>query len=160
MTKTKPQYAVLRRNFSPPKLLARSQLFAEIGHAELAKNAAWTNTCAIRLSLALAKSGVTLPGRMVIRSGKLKGKRIEQNVVRLAGYLTDLYGKPEEWDNGSDASAYIGIRRGIIAFYSLYGQSTDGLNHIDLVSPAEGIDKCANTCYWGATKFQFWPLPH
>ena len=158
MTAPKPIYGVVRRNYYHPDRVKRPDLFAEIGHPELARIPAWANTCAIRLSLALVKSGVAIPGRMVIRSGKLKGKRIEQNVVRLGGYLTTLYGKPEEWDNGSDASAHIGTRRGILAFYALYGLATDESNHIDLVSPAEGSEKCVNACYWRARRFQFWPL--
>ena len=94
MTAPKAIYSVVRRNFYHPKLVDRPQLFAEIGHPELAKNVAWANTCAIRLSLAPAKSGVAIPGRMVIKIGKYKGRWIEQNVVRLASHLTSLYGKP------------------------------------------------------------------
>lgn len=160
MTAPRPMYGVVRRNFYHPKFVKRPALFAEIGHPELARIPAWANTCAVRLSLALVKSGVVIPGRMIIRAGKYKGRRIEQNVARLARGLTDLFGPPEEWANGSDASAYIGTRRGIVAFYSLYGSAAEGDNHIDLVSPAEGLDKCANTCYWQASRFQFWPLPN
>lgn len=160
MTAPKPMFGIVRRNFYRAQVVKRPELFAEIGHPELARIPAWANTCAIRLSLALVKAGVVLPGRMVIRAGKHKGKRIEQNVVRLSRYLTELYGAPEEWSNGSDASAYIGTRRGILAFFALYGMATEGENHIDLVSPNEGTEKCASACYWGASKFQFWQLPH
>lgn len=155
----KPSYSIVRRNYYLPNRVDRQELFAEIGHPGLGKSPAWVNTCAIRLSLALVKSDVVLPGHMVIQLGKYKGRRIEQNVVRLAGYLTTLYGKPEEWDNGSDASAYIGARRGIVAFFALTGPIDDS-NHIDLVSPTESSSKCANACYWRATKFQFWQLPY
>jgi hypothetical protein len=46
-------------------------LFQQIGWDDLIKNPAYGNTCAIRVSLALIRSGVTIPG------GRLPIKRIE-----------------------------------------------------------------------------------
>ena len=80
----KPAYEKLKRNhYSSNELSAgfvdAETLFSEIGYNQeklIAQNPGYINTCAVRMSLALLKSGVTFKGRLQIKNGTLKGKHI------------------------------------------------------------------------------------
>ena len=60
------------------------------------QNAGYVNTCATRMSLALIKSGVSFNGRLTIKSGDWKGKKIETGAKLLADQLSraDVFGRP------------------------------------------------------------------
>jgi hypothetical protein len=66
----KPPYHVLRENY--PRKDSRELLFADIGWSDLTNNPAYWDTCAIRMSTALLRTGVTLPGaRMQAHAGTI-----------------------------------------------------------------------------------------
>jgi hypothetical protein len=71
-------FNVLRNNYPRKQDIERPALFKEIGWDDLIDNDAYENTCAIRVSMALIKCGVTIPeGRMAIKNGPHKGKMLE-----------------------------------------------------------------------------------
>ena len=71
-----------------PRSEKREPLFAELGWSDIADNPSYKDTCAIRMSIALLRSGVTLPGApMRVNAGKLKGKRVEQRQHKLSDML-------------------------------------------------------------------------
>ena len=69
----KPVFSNVKSNFSSARLVKQSELFAELGWHDLAENPAYENTCAIRMSLALIKCGINIPGRMRVKAGTYKG---------------------------------------------------------------------------------------
>ena len=153
----RPSFELLRLNF--PKSERQEQLFKEIGWTSLLNNDAYKDTCAIRMSVALLRSGVQLPtARMKITGGALRGKRIEPGQGKLSFILRRLWGEPEKFSGEQAAMAAIGNRSGVVSFFRIHGGRTDG-GHIDLVQGApSGFPSCARSCYFHAASIWFWPL--
>lgn len=155
----KPLYAVLRRFYPDRRSIATEELYQWIGHPEFIGDVNWANTCAIRMSLALIRSGVHVPGnRVQVLAGQLKGRMIEPSQAKLSRFLVHAWGEPEKYGGGPQAQKGIGNRHGVISFYHLWG-ATDRQGHIDMVAPY-GINElaCEEDCYWSSTDVWFWPL--
>lgn len=154
-------YATLRQNYSSsnvtrPDFVSRNDLFMEIGWEEFLDNPNYENTCAIRFSLALAKSGRPVGrGSHRILKGPHEGKRIEVNMRNLAYLLRtpEWLGNPEVLGAENPSNGIRG-RQGIIAFHGI--PRFPGSGHIDLVDAASN---CASDCYFTARENWFWPLP-
>ena len=69
----KPAFIKLRENYASVDAVDQAVLFGEIGWEDLIDKDNFNNTCAIRVSLALIKSGIKLRGRMAIRKGRSRG---------------------------------------------------------------------------------------
>lgn len=149
----------LRMQFPAKATVGKAALYQLIGHPEKIPDHNWDNTCAIRLSLALVRSGMKIaPGYLTIERGPYKGQRIESRQRELSEYLRRVWGLPEFYASGEHARKGIGARRGVISFFSLYG-GTDRQGHIDLVGPDRyGDATCADDCYWQSAKVWFWQL--
>ena len=66
-------FEALRRQFPARKEVGKAALYTLIGHPEKIPDANWDNTCAIRLSLALVRSGMKVePGYLTIEHGPYK----------------------------------------------------------------------------------------
>lgn len=155
----KPQFSTVKANFYPSQNVNQAELFEEIGWGDLAGKPAYVNTCAIRMSLALIKSGLTIPGRMRIKSGRNKGARIEPGQAKLSNILArPVYlGDPEKFKR-LDAQDGIGVRSGIVSFFDINPQVETAQGHIDLVSQSAGRSLCGTSCFWLAKEIWFWPL--
>ncbi len=156
----KPPFATVRAHFPKRDRIDTAALYAELGWVDLVHNEAFRNTCATRMSLALVKSGVSLPGRMRVLKGDFKGCRIEPGHAKLSMILQrrDMLGAPEKFRRTA-APAAIGQRCGIVSFWQIYPELARTVGHIDLVSTGEdGALSCANQCYWDAREIWFWPL--
>lgn len=154
----KPHFAALRKNYSRRVDVSKADLFKEIGWDSLVGDVNFANTCAIRLSLAMVKCGIALPGRMKINNGPHKGKLIEPGQAKLSAILSrqNFLGRPEKFD-WSNAARTIGTRSGVISFFQLSDDYPGG--HIDIVSPNEGgIQTCGSDCYWTSRQIWFWPI--
>ncbi len=157
-------YSTLRTNFDSSNdfrwdYLGQKDLFEEIGWEAFVGNPFYENTCAIRMSLALLKSGYEVTsGSHRILAGPYKGKRIEVNMAKLAKVLSEdhWFGKPETV-TAPDVSAAIVARCGIIAFHRIPGFPGNG--HIDLIDNSQASLRCASFCFFGAKEIWFWPLP-
>jgi hypothetical protein len=154
----KPLYAVLRSKYPDRRSVSADELYLWIGHPDLAKTVGWENTCGLRMSLGLVRSGVHVPGRLLVRSGECKGKLLEPGQANLSKMLLGAWGAPEKYAGGPAAWKGIGSRRGVISFYHLWG-ATDRQGHIDLIAP-DTINQlaCEEDCYWSSTDVWFWPL--
>jgi hypothetical protein len=152
-------FSVLRSNFPAKARVKPQELYESIGHPEKLAIAGWDNTCAVRMSLALVRSGIAIsPGYLTINADKNKGARIESRQKRLSEFLARKWGAPEKYAGGAAAKKGIGKRRGVISFFQLLGP-TDQQGHIDLVSPDDWTElACANDCYWGSVEVWFWPM--
>src|SRR5271170_2716210 len=83
--KMKPSFHTLKRNHysadqDNKNYISPDKLFAEVGYdydSLLKQDPDYKNTCATRMSLAFLKSNVHFHGRLVIKSGRYKGKMIE-----------------------------------------------------------------------------------
>lgn len=153
-------FHVLLKNYPRRRDIDHDALFREIGWDDLIKNDAYENTCATRVSLALIKSGVTIPGgRIPIKTGPFKGKRIEPGQVNLSHILAGpaMFGRPEKFAT-QQAPAGIGQRSGIVSFFHLVpGIYEHG--HIDIVSPLLGkLRECGTDCFWTSKEVWFWEL--
>lgn len=156
----KPTFATLSNNYSSNRTVSLEALYKEIGWDDLIENSAYANTCAIRVNLALIKSGINVRGRMAIKKGPHKGKLIEPGQAKLSAVLAEipLFGVPEKFKS-ADAEKGIGHRRGIVSFWRIPGYLNDRGGHIDLVSPAlGGIQICGSSCFWNSQEVWFWEL--
>ncbi|MFL6672400.1 MAG: T6SS effector amidase Tae4 family protein [Massilia sp.] len=153
-------FHVLMGNYPRRKELDHDALFREIGWDDLIKNDAYENTCATRVSLGLIKSGITIPGgRIAIKKGPFKGKRIEPGQASLSNILASpaMFGRSEKFAT-QQAPAGIGQRSGIVSFFHLIpGLYEHG--HIDIISPNLGsVQECGTDCYWKSAEVWFWEL--
>ena len=154
----KPPYAVLRSKYPDRRSVSAEEIYMWIGHPDLATTVGWENTCALRMSLALVRSGVHVaPGRLRVTAGECKGHMLEPGQAALSRFLLRAWGVPEKYDSGPAANTGIGRRRGVISFYHLWGEF-DQQGHIDLVAPGDWGPTCEEDCYWSSTKVWFWPL--
>jgi hypothetical protein len=170
----RPSFSLVRSNYyssnaTKPNFVKREQVFQEIGFEAYDGNPNYNDTCAIRVSLALIKSGLYLPaGRSshIIQKGPEKGKRIEVLQHALVEVLRrpDCLGVPDfEFDfpsrgadsNLIDAANKIGEKAGIISFYT-WPEFPGG--HIDLLYPENDLFECASSCHWSSVKIIFWEL--
>lgn len=138
----------------------RETLFRQLGWDDLIKNPAYDNTCAIRVSVALIRSSVTIPdGRIPIKTDPHKGKKVEPGQAKLSAILSlpSMLGKPEKY-RGPESIMRIGNRSGIVSFFRLTPGVYDG-GHIDIVGPlVGGVSACGTSCYWSSAETWFWPL--
>ncbi len=102
----KTTFSVLSMNYSSNRVVFREALFKEIGWDDLIGNADYLNTCAIRMSLALIKSGVPVRGRMAIKKGPHKAQLIEPGQAKLAHMLAGAsdFGEPEKFKTAAAVS--------------------------------------------------------
>lgn len=141
-----------------PNFVSPQDLFAEIGWEEFLNNPLYENTCALRISLALVKSGFKIaPRSHNILKGDHAGKGVQVSMRRLADLLaTPAYlGKPEEYTEQT-AKPGIGARKGVVAFNEVRGYAGGG--HIDLVTGAADAAQCASRCFYESRSIWFWPL--
>ena len=140
-----------------PRKESREVLFNEIGWGDLIDNRAYWDTCAIRMSYALLRVGMSLSGgRMKVNAGKLKGKCIEPGQAKLSRMLEWAWGKPEVYKGEQAARDGIGRRHGVVSFFRIEGGNG---GHIDLISMGDhGFLDCARSCFFSAATVWFWPL--
>jgi Type VI secretion system (T6SS), amidase effector protein 4 len=151
----RPSFTLLRMGY--PKSEKREALFESLGWSDIAQNPAYKDTCAIRMSIALSRAGVSLMGgTMKVQAGRLKGTRIETRQRALSEMLKRLWGEPEVYRTEKDATTAIGKRAGVISFFRIGGGPG---GHIDLIYPGPfGFAECARSCYFGCWEIWFWPL--
>lgn len=162
----KVPYAKLRHHFPDTQSIGPDELYHWIGYPENIGNPNFFNTCAIRLSLALLGAGYPNPGDWPIKAGKYKGRAIETRQRRLSTWLVRHVGKPEKFKSGPEAEQKIADRRGVISFFSIYGDANPQ-GHIAIVSRdrwgqylrcGNEIDGTSTGCYWTSREVWFWPL--
>ena len=157
----KPAFIKLRENYYSVAAVDQAALFGEIGWEDLIGKDSFINTCAIRISLALIKSGIKLKGRMAINKGPFKGALIEPGQAKLAHMLASpsLLGAPEKFarDEAIDGIG-IGNRKGIVAFFRIPGYLGGAGGHIDILLPSTGVKVCGSECYWTCEEIWFWEL--
>lgn len=122
----------------------------------LQQDPGYENTCAVRMSLALIKSGVTFSGRLTIKDGPYKGRKIEPGAKLLADQLirSDVLGRPIFVDVKKPIPALLG-KKGIIFFWKIVGY---GGGHIDLIELTETVVVCQSNCFFDCKEIWFWPL--
>ena len=153
-----PLYTVVLSNYPTRDQYLRGQLLELLGWDDLLNNSAFEDTCAMRMSYALARSGVTLAGaRMTGRGKTVSGQPIEPGQRDLSNILRRLWGEPEKYRSEEVARAGIGKRAGVISFFRIHSGVNQG--HIDLVEPrSNGFSECSMQCYFKAKEIWFWPL--
>jgi hypothetical protein len=160
MSMNPPSYSLLRRHMPDPMSVPAEELWRWIGHADKLRDPAWHNTCAVRMSLALAGAGVFLSqGFLVVRAGKYKGRRLEVKQEVLANHLAGLWGEPERFGAALLRERLTG-RRGVIRFVGLWGPY-DPQGHIDLISAerSNAVMCEGGHIYWHAVECWFWECP-
>lgn len=151
----KPSYQLVRQHY--PKSEARETCYGSRGWGDIANHNGYKDTCAIRMSYALLRAGVSLPGaRMRVNAGVARGKYIEPRQGVLSRILKQIWGAPEVYTSEAAALAGIGNRSGIVSFFKIQGGNG---GHIDLVDPSKGVLDCARSCYFSAKETWFWALP-
>lgn len=158
--------STLWKNY-PDTKIKKEALFNEFGWNDLKDDENYRNTCAIRMSYCLIKSGITVPGRLQIKRGIHKGKWIEPGQVKLSKILsTNVYfGKPIIF-KAKDSEKVLENKQGIISFMNMssYPLPDGGFGgHIDLIKHDRFLlfwDRliCGSGCYWDAATCWFWPL--
>lgn len=146
-------------NTNSANYLSAEGVYEEIGHSynELVKqNPGYENTCAIRMSLALLKSGISFKGRLKINAGKYQGRYIETGAKLLADQLSlaGVFGKPEIF-KPADAFSKVS-RKGVVFFSKIAGY---GGGHVDLIETSSFGQVCHSNCYPLCKEVWFWELP-
>ena len=153
-------------NYPTPAEFTHDQLFDELGWEDLKGNSTYANTCAIRMSFCLIKSGITIPGRLQIKKGDYKGKWIEPGQKKLSIIFSsdDFFGPPIKLKL-KDRDKELSNKQGIVSFMSIPGYTIDGAlsGHIDLVKSGKYLwfwdtYQCVESCYWDSKEFWIWPL--
>jgi hypothetical protein len=165
----KPFFTTIKMNYSSNKLVEKQYLFKEIGWDDLIDDPAYNNTCAIRVSLALIKSGMNIGGRLQIKKGDYKGKFIEPGHAKLSLLLKEPrhFGNPDKGENGkigyrtfAEAEKGIGRRKGVISFWKIPDYLDGRGGHIDITfSYLWMFRDCGSDCFWDASEIWFWELP-
>jgi hypothetical protein len=124
----KPSYAILKRNHYSaddmnPSYVGAIAAYQEVGYDinELIKqNYGYVNTCALRMSIALLKSGVQFTGRLRIKAGEFIGKSFEPGAKLLADQLKreSVFGMPTLL-NRENALKYLVDKKGVILFWKI-----------------------------------------
>ena len=140
-----------------PRTEKREPLFDSLGWSDIRNKDAYKDTCAIRMSIALTRSHVTLPGAsMRVKAGPDKDNGIEPRQRKLSEILKWKWGQPEVFDSESAARDGIGQRQGVVSFFRISGGPG---GHIDLVRPGPfGFAECARSCFFASWEIWFWPL--
>jgi hypothetical protein len=154
----KPSYNVLRMYYPHRSRYPRGMLLELLGWDDLLNNDAYADTCAMRMSYALARAGVHLAGaRMLGRGQSVKGVPIEPGQGKLSQILLRMWGAPEKYRSEAAARAGIGRRTGVVSFFRIHPNVNQG--HIDLIEPGgNGFAECAMSCYFGSREVWFWSL--
>ncbi len=160
----KPSFMAFKANhYSSNKhnsnFMGSEEIYKLIGYdiEELKKqNPGYVNTCAIRMSLALIKSGMNFSGRLKIKNGPYKGRMIEPGAKLLAGQLAkpQLFGRPE-LISPSNAVVRLSGKKGMVLFWKVTGY---GGGHIDLIETSNAVQVCNSACYFSSKEIWFWPL--
>lgn len=155
-----PLYAVLRHNYPRRGQYPRARLLELLGWNDLLNNHAFDDTCAMRMSVALALSGVELSGaRMRGKSDQLKGRMIEPGQADLSRILMRIWGEPEKFRGDVVARDGVRKRSGVASFFRIDPDASSMQGHIDIVEPREnGFSECAMQCYFSAREVWFWSL--
>lgn len=114
------------------------------------------NTCATRVSLALLKTGISFAGRLPVKAGPYKGKKVETGAKLLADQLMrpDVFGRPELF-KPSEFLSKVGSRKGVVLFWKITGY---GGGHIDLIDIQSKVAVCNSACYFQSKEIWFWEL--
>lgn len=160
----KPAFLTLKSNHYSankyhPSFMDSSELYRSLGYdidALKKQNPGYANTCAVRMSLALIKSGVPFAGRLKIKAGKFKGRLIEPGAKLLADQLMmpAAFGRPE-LIKPADALSKLNGKKGVVLFWKIIGY--DG-GHIDLIETSNTVQVCNSACYFNSKEIWFWPL--
>lgn len=172
----KPRFSTLWANYPHAKDWSRRRLYTEMGWEEFVDKPGFRNTCAIRTSYALQKSGVSVSSSAGMRAlkGAVKDKYIEIRQDRLSLQLKEKWGAAEEF-TGSEADGKIGDRNGVVSFWEIPGYDVGGGlgGHIDVIDGVTEIKKyflylfpymsdepsvCGSHCYFDAARVWFWEL--
>ncbi|PKF60376.1 hypothetical protein CW745_15015 [Psychromonas sp. psych-6C06] len=162
----RPSFHKLSSNFYSataymPNYLSGDKLYDEVGlsyQGLIKQNAAYANTCATRMSLALLKSGIIFDGRLQIKSGKFKGRYLETGAKLLADQLMrpSVFGKPKIYRPNNFSNQVLGSK-GVVLFWKIDGY---GGGHIDLID-STNVDndaECSSACYYDCREIWFWEL--
>lgn len=159
----RPSFAAVRAVFPTRKTVTRKMLFDEIGIEALMNDAAYENTCGIRMSYALTRAGVVLrKGGLRFNKGPFTGRRIEPGMRKLSDHLVELWGQPQKFTDLSEAVDKLTLQQGVISFF-FAGTMSEGAaqGHIDLLLPRwPGFEQCVGDCFFvNKAQIWFWPLP-
>ncbi|MCL2160592.1 MAG: type VI secretion system amidase effector protein Tae4 [Betaproteobacteria bacterium] len=164
---SKPNFAILKSNHyssdgNSQNYKEGKDVYEEIGYdiEELKKqNPEYENTCAVRMSLALIKSGAYFGppiSRLQVKDGTHKGRYIGTGAKTLADELSksNSFGKPLTGEKAIEATK---TKKGVIFFHKLWDSNT---GHIDLIEPSDRSQICHSGCYFDANprEIWFWPL--
>jgi hypothetical protein len=111
------------------------------------------------MSLALIESGVSIPGRIQIKSGEHKNKWVEPGQNKLSNWLVTHLGEPLRYpyDKANPMGPNeLAHKTGIISFM---GISSYPGGHIDLLllSP-QAFYQCSRSCFFDTREVRFWEV--
>lgn len=158
-------FATLCSNYPTPTREPRDTLYGNLGWDGLIGDRNYENTCAIRMSICLLRSGLSIPtGELKIWKGPLKGKHVKIHFDDLARHLTAVWGNPEVLSRPTE-EVLESKGDGVIAFFGLPGGYR---GHIDLFAVtktnrsflslrwSQTSSVCGTQCYFGSREALYW----
>lgn len=116
---SKPSFTVLAKAYPRRHEYMREALCDAMGWPDLKTHPAFTDTCAIRMSIALNGASTPVSGWLKIKAGKLEGRRVEPSQAALLRWLKATWGKPEVFTTPDEARVEIGNRTGVVSFWGM-----------------------------------------
>lgn len=123
------------------------------------------NSCALRVSIALTKAGITIPSTSYTFLGA-DGKNYFVTASRLIEWMVKTFPKPielrltQKMKDTDSANDMIGQKEGIYAMLPDYPGNFGASGHIDIFYKQSDLFDCDGGCYFSqANKAYFWELP-
>lgn len=152
-------------NYPHPDREPRDVLYRSLGWDDLIGQDSYRNTCAIRMSICLLRSGAALPsGELKVRKGPLKGKPVKIRFDDLAEYLAQVWGPPEVIAHPS-RSDLESRGDGVIAFFGLPSSYPGHIDLLDVSRTAfdflffrwsQTTSECGTHCYFQSREAWYW----
>lgn len=153
-------FAALQRSYTHYNTLDTEAIYRSIGWDDVVGKNEWSNTCAVRMHLALLDAGASIPGRFEVVKGPHKGQKIETSQKALAQKLENstLLGRVQRLRGGTEQykewSAALWQKTGVISFQQMPGYAG---GHIDLLD-ARTRWTCSRLCDFTAGQLLFWQV--
>jgi len=158
-------FSTLWANYPDPRRTPRDALYRSLGWDDLIDDPNYHNTCAIRMSVCLLRSGHNIPtGELKIWKGPLKGKRVKIRYDGMAKHLKAIWGDPEILvrPTKQDLEAK---GDGVIAFFGLPGGYPGHIDLFDVTKTdfqllfwrwSQTSSACGSGCYFGSREVWYW----
>lgn len=158
-------FNTLWSNYPTPAKEPIDTLYRSLGWDDLIGDPNYENTCAIRMSICLLRSGLSIPtGELKIWKGPLKGKFVKIRYDDLAKHLKAAWGNPQVLSRPTK-EVLESKGDGVIAFFGLPSGYPGHIDLFDVTKTNHSLlfwrwsqtsSVCGTNCYFGSREAWYW----